>query len=471
MKKLLMLMLAVAGLSVCAADEQTTYTLTIGHIPFAETDSVTLSPEPVDGVYASGTTVTLTANGDTFARWFGDVLEEDIANRTITVTMDGDKSIIPYFKHAWKLEGDYLKDGYWNVPVTASDLDLTLKTYAHRFATGFTSKNPFPLLDLNKPIEGGYKIRSIPNDAFRRHSTTDLYSAYIQHLTLPETLISLGKCIVDQTNLVTIAPFFPRRIESLTLYFITRGLISGVGKTTTVDLLSAHLRKVPTCLLSTKFGFSFDTLRIGSNVTNLGYMVVYCNHEDKNAQYAPRCTFEFYGDKPKTTSPYITSYVTQPIRIKIPKGNATWNLSFKELTDTQKTDFTTRYSDGNVDTARYVSSWGGVQCYVEEMDFNDMSLLFVEGDSVLGAPDDIDYGIQDWAPGASVTMTAPKYDMVGGEKYYCKGYKLYRSTADGWALQEESSSCTVTVTQGDTGSTKLVWKWSVNPPGFMVIIR
>ena len=160
--------------------------------------SVTISPasDYEGGFYAPGKTVTYTAVGDGFVRWFGDIGDADPTARTITVTLEQAKTLKPYFPSSWTLseDGATLTDTYWTLVVVGSRDKLTVNGYAG---------DPIGILDLSRPMPEGVSVEAFGRTAF--YKTTALEELY-----LPTTIKSFGwQSFSDCTSLRKVEPLFP----------------------------------------------------------------------------------------------------------------------------------------------------------------------------------------------------------------------------------------------------------------------
>ena len=135
--------------------------------------------------FVAGTTATFTASakdGTAFERWYGDVPEDQATNAQITIFIDGDKRLIPYFKSSWKYANGQITDGYWTLSVSASGTDLTttsLVGMTYDFAG---------ILDLAKGVEDGYRLVAAGmNTCYNRPARLK-----IVELRLPESMTTIG---------------------------------------------------------------------------------------------------------------------------------------------------------------------------------------------------------------------------------------------------------------------------------------
>ena len=150
--------------------------------------SVTTNIQPgADGKYEVGTEASFTAVGTDFVRWYGDVDDAQVSNRTITLTVEHDMAIAPYFKRDWTVNGTKMSDGYWNATVSGTlENGLTLK-----------SITPIPaikIFDLTKPIADGYRVVAIGDAVFGSSTAADAEKkgGLLEEIYMPATIESLG---------------------------------------------------------------------------------------------------------------------------------------------------------------------------------------------------------------------------------------------------------------------------------------
>ena len=87
-----------------------------------------------DGRYADGTVVSVTVGvadpqRAEFVRWFGDVPSGHETDNPVSVTMNGNKTLIPFFRLPWNFTDETktaITDGYWVFPVTGEPDALVL---------------------------------------------------------------------------------------------------------------------------------------------------------------------------------------------------------------------------------------------------------------------------------------------------------------------------------------------------------
>ena len=139
-----------------------------------------------DGKYMTGSEVTLAASsplGCEFVRWYGNVEGVDVEQPSITLTINSDLVLLPYFKTPWTYLSGKISDGYWTVPVTASGKDLTTKTGTALIST------LLPILDFDKPMADEYRLVALGTDTFWG---SQVYKATLTELRFPDSLTSFG---------------------------------------------------------------------------------------------------------------------------------------------------------------------------------------------------------------------------------------------------------------------------------------
>lgn len=167
-----------------------------------------------DGKYYSGTTASYTAESDTrtFVRWFGDVPEGMVSNATISITVEKDSFIAPYFENeGWVFTDSGKKkitDGYWVLDVREGEYGLVIRGAA---------SNPCKvgILDLSKPVDGGsVSIGEIATLSFSGNKV-------LTDVMLPDTLRVIGGpndgwgsgAFYQCDNLRSVTPFLPDSVD------------------------------------------------------------------------------------------------------------------------------------------------------------------------------------------------------------------------------------------------------------------
>ncbi len=447
--------------------------VTLGFVP--PDRSVTFQPE--GGSYSIGETVTVTAQGDGFVRWYGDVPAGEEFNPTFTVQMDRPLNLIPYYRTSWTYADGRLSDGYWKVACSANGTRLTATGLAYgdgvRPMTGVSAP-----LDLAKPIADGHALVAIGKEAFKLAN-----APVIHRLTLPESLEEVGsEFLTDQSELISIEPLFPSGIQAFPNGgpILRDTLFSTVGRTKVLDLSDSALTEIPTQLFLQKAGSisSIDTAILGKNVAKINIAAFdYLDNINAAAEkvYAPAFTVKFLGDKPAVLHAQWVRQMITPLRIVIPSEMPGWRSfigpngngnELPGLTADQLADFKNRYPDGDASRLLGVAKLGNSDCYVESLFMHDMNKLDIVGDPVEAVADGQtwQYGLRSLTAGESVECTAPEKAIADGEYLY-DGYELHRSTeAGGWELvaSGDASQRTVVFTPAETGSWRLVWKWQKN---------
>ena len=156
--------------------EEAAYTLTVSDPTDSSVGGTAVSGPLVDGYYASNSVVTVTAapGGATFVRWSGDVPAGHETDNPLALVMDRPKRLVPEFATEWVYDSGTktVTDGYWTLNATLSGTNLTVGTPKVAYAGG--------LLDLAKPVRGGYVFAAVADSAFNGN-------AVIRALRLPHT--------------------------------------------------------------------------------------------------------------------------------------------------------------------------------------------------------------------------------------------------------------------------------------------
>ena len=175
--------------------------------PDASVGSVSVSGANLQGYFTPGATATVTAtpaSGASFVRWHGDVPAGHETDATLTLTVDGPKSLIPEFSSPWVYDGSAktVTDGYWTIKVTGTRED--------GFNIGSPTVTPaLGLLDLQKPILDGGTFRSISGSAFKNNTA-------VREVRLPDTLVSISDSAFEScTSLTNVTPLLPDSVASV----------------------------------------------------------------------------------------------------------------------------------------------------------------------------------------------------------------------------------------------------------------
>lgn len=162
-----------------------------------------------DDFYAAGSIASFTATpaeGFEFGGWTGTDAPYPSTDKTITLTVDGEKSIVPYFVKNWTIasDGSSISDGYWSIPVAGERTALTLTSCGANF-------DDLGILDLRKEVDGG-TIKVIGQGfAHKKNAARN-----IRNLLLPDTLVKVGASGFNGIKLVeTITPFLPESVTNL----------------------------------------------------------------------------------------------------------------------------------------------------------------------------------------------------------------------------------------------------------------
>ena len=151
------------------------------------------STPDVMGYYNVGHSATFTASGANFMRWYGDVAENQADNASISVVIDGPKTISPYFRNDWVLadDGKSVSDGYWTLGVSGARTGLAVTS----------SMGSYYVLDMQKPIADG--------GAFVNISSEKVFyaSPNLDEVLLPASLTSLGNYVFQNCPNLTRVDF------------------------------------------------------------------------------------------------------------------------------------------------------------------------------------------------------------------------------------------------------------------------
>ena len=166
--------------------------------------SVTPAPTLPGGLYEEGTEVTVelsVVQGVDFLGWTGSVSEEDRMKTTLTLTMDGSKTLTanllaPY----WILADGMLTDGQTTFSVSGNADALTL--------AGVKTLGGSGLVDLSKPINGGSgKIVKLATALFSGNKE-------LVKVILPDGLEQIGaNSFYGCTGLTTVENAFPESLR------------------------------------------------------------------------------------------------------------------------------------------------------------------------------------------------------------------------------------------------------------------
>lgn len=138
-----------------------------------------------DGKYAGGSKVTLTAtakNGGAFARWFGDIGDNDATNATITLTIDDKRTVVPFLKTDWVRDGTTVSDGYWTVPVGVSGANLTIRADPTRISPHLK------IIDFDKSVTDGSQFVALADSP----GEYAMLGSDISEVWFPDSLTSIG---------------------------------------------------------------------------------------------------------------------------------------------------------------------------------------------------------------------------------------------------------------------------------------
>ena len=176
----------------------------------SELGSVAASAPWADDFYAAGSTATFTAtpsNGVPFGCWTGTDAPYPLSMAaTLSLTVDGEKSLVPYFVTNWVLaaNGTSISDGYWSIPMSGATNALKLVSCGANY-------DDIAILDLRKPVEGGAITAIGQNFALNRAAARN-----IRELLLPDTLQRLENSAFNGLSLLeTVTPFLPASVTDI----------------------------------------------------------------------------------------------------------------------------------------------------------------------------------------------------------------------------------------------------------------
>ena len=413
--------------------------------------TVTADPAPdAEGLYQMGAVVTLTAadgteaNWGAFGAWVGDV-GNDVGwtdKRSITVTMDGHKSV--YCEQVWALSGSTLIDGYHTIKVDVSDTSVSLKI------DGATQTPVYPILDLRKPIAGGYVLTGLGGYATRSSTFSTMY--------LPDTLATVGG---EQQwgSYSRVWPCVPDSVSSIgERAFQNAGNLKG-----TMRLMHENITALKSQIF---FSASFSEYVFGPGLAEIAANVF----QNQGTYYR---TLKFYGGVPTFSSSSSNGADAQQLRFFVdPDLNASWKdfiaNSCREATDAEKTSYATKFGTDTVPS--YVTTnnfpnstcWGNNQYVVLWKPYLDDQALVIEGEP-RRSPAAVSPGYgghYDYKVGEKVVCTAPPTTLdFDGAEVTCAGYRIDKANADGtWSEFSSGTATSVEFTQGE-GQYRVVWLW------------
>lgn len=179
------------------------------------------TPDLENEFFSSNSTFTVTATpieGATFERWYGDIPAGHEKNNPLTLTADGEKKIIAYFKRDWLLKDNKITNGYWtwNVSVDGDEVTITSRSVAPEDVT---------ILDLSTPIKdesnNTYRLVSLYENGY----TSFCQNLDVTELYLPQTLRWIGYQNFKCENLAIVEPLLPNSVTNL-----GNGAFNGVSK-------------------------------------------------------------------------------------------------------------------------------------------------------------------------------------------------------------------------------------------------
>jgi len=281
--------------------------------PAAAFGTVTCSPAaPASGLYEEGTVVTVTftpASGVTFVRWTGSVDESVAGNLSVSVTMDGAKSLTPVFQSSfWYYADGELTDGTWVLGASGASDAITVLSLKAQGADG--------KLDLSRPVRPEGVVVSIGARAFEAQNV-------LVEVKLPETLQSISSYAFYQCGALTkVEPFFSDALTNLGYAaFAQANALGGFMRlgfgTNAVTLTSADkcfngntslgrtlVFGPQVTVIPSEFAAntSFTNVVIGANVTSIGDSAFGAVGGTSALGYT-YADVRFQGDRPSMTAP------------------------------------------------------------------------------------------------------------------------------------------------------------------------
>lgn len=142
-----------------------------------------------DGRYADGTVVSVTVGvadpqRAEFVRWFGDVPSGHETDNPVSVTMNGNKTLIPFFRLPWNFTDETktaITDGYWVFPVTGEPDALVL---GRSYALG-----KIPIVDFTYGVNAGTVVGTV--DGWFCDGRADNRSL-IEEIRFPDTMTKIA---------------------------------------------------------------------------------------------------------------------------------------------------------------------------------------------------------------------------------------------------------------------------------------
>ena len=341
------------------------FKVTVGFPP--ELGAVAASAPWADDFYAAGTTATFTAapyNGVSFGGWTGTDAPYPLPmEATFSVTVDGEKSLVPYFVTNWVVaaDGKSITDGYWLITTSGATNALNLSVCGANYAD-------MAILDLRKPVEGGTIVSAGKNFA---HGGLRPATSNIREIYLPDTLGIIGDyAFYGLSRLLAISPFVPNATTNIGERAFEDDALLESAFTFGMDRRrAAKLSGEATFARN----YSMRSVTLGPAVTSVPYCsffqmshleeVILLGDTVALGEYALQSPFttikfggfpEFVGISNYAHMPFYghASYTT---RLYVPRGDARWEAfmadpeemtPWNELDASTQNQYWSRYPDG-----------------------------------------------------------------------------------------------------------------------------
>ncbi len=160
----------------------------------------------------------MTVTDDVFVKWMGNVDDADAGDTTLTVTMDGNKTLIPLFQRMWVLDTGTSKitevtkpdpdHTNWVLNVCDVNVDAATLTVGTGKSTDWIVGNAYTFdqeaivgngkLDLDTPIvDADGRVWTITNIRTAAFGAPSPYSWTVTDFTFPQTLKATGEAVFD----------------------------------------------------------------------------------------------------------------------------------------------------------------------------------------------------------------------------------------------------------------------------------
>ena len=460
--------------------------------------SSTCDPEPVGGVYAPDTEVTVTAipaDGCRFVCWTGDVPEGQEKNTSVTLTMDAAKVCRPVFAGPWTFNGsNQITDGNWTLTVKNASGELGV--------TGVASVTDETALDLTMPISDGnggeYAIVSVGGFSNRG----------LRFVLLPEGLRAVdASAFAGCASLEQVEPLLPSTVTAIgqkafsgcsrlaqpltlagaePLTFLADAYGSYAFQNTgipSVDISSPLVELGATYNETHGKGYVFDGMASCGSIRLPPEVRTVCAYIFGNCTSLTNLIFT--GSCPASFD--VRAFVGMPsnkVRLFIPRFDASWEAitkapEFAPMDDALEAAYRAVYPDdavlplGRWTVSGLDSQLHAFTCQIWVSDiypWAESNAIYVDAAPFLadGTDEKVTpgYGLYtDVANGESRTFTAPELGEFGGGTYRCAGYVLTYET--GFATREfsdpvVSTDLSCTIEQAHDRVWRLTWQWAAN---------